>query len=147
MKYLLLIQLLFLHSSLAQIKDTDKLDMLAEQRNPEDQYLTGKIHYLGHGVPKDTQLARFWLTKAAEQQHVQAQFLLGNIYNKDDDLKNHTLAMYWYKQAAEQEYSPAQFLLGNMYQDVKAHKKALHYWERAANQGHLRSKLLFFLFK
>ena len=55
-------------------------------------------------------------TKAAEQGDADAQFNLGDMYEKGDFVpKNDVEAVKFYKKAAEQGHVKAQFNLGQMY--------------------------------
>ena len=66
------------------------------------------------GVPIDENRTIYWFTKAAEQGHAGAQFVLGLSYdfgvNKDPEL-----AFHWYNRAAEQGYADAQYHLASLY--------------------------------
>ena len=53
---------------------------LAQQGNEGAQFNLGQMYYNGEGVPKDYKQAAQWYQKAAEQNHTQAQFLLGFLY-------------------------------------------------------------------
>jgi hypothetical protein len=50
----------------------------------------------GHGVPKDSQMAAKWFSKAAEQGRAEAQFTLGMMFARGMGLpKDDKLAYFW----------------------------------------------------
>lgn len=95
---------------------------MAEQGNPEYQYLAG-VQYLGGGIfggEKDAKEAVKWLRRAAEQGHATAQFNLGNCYyNGEGVWRDYKEAVKWYQLAAEQGHDGAQCNLGVCYANGK----------------------------
>ena len=103
----------------------------------------------------------------ARQGNVEAQFNLGNMYENGRGVqKDYTEAINWYQEAAEHGYTPAkevlphlerlkdaeegnadaQYELGKMYlkmylksQSSLDNKKALDYYKKAAEQGHVNA--------
>ena len=68
------------------------------------------------GVPQDYGAGVKWLTRAAEQEHVDAQFRLGAMYwSGIGVLRDYKDALEWYTLAAEQGDSNAQNNLGVMF--------------------------------
>ncbi len=57
-----------------------ELKPLAEQGDAEAQFKLGSLYYQGLGVPQDYPEAIKWLRRAADQRHVSAEVVLGNIY-------------------------------------------------------------------
>ncbi len=113
----------------------------AEAGDPEAQFTLGSLYFMGIDMPKDTPKAVQWLQKAAEQEHVQAQDLLGIIYQFGDEKvpKDATKAVKWLQKAAEQGHAMAQTDLGAIYrkgEDVpKNVAKAVEWWQKAAANG------------
>lgn len=65
---------------------------------------------------EDYQKSVEWYTKAAEQDNVDAQYLLGCCYYFGRSVsKNYEKAVEWYTKAAEQDLVKAQYWLGNCY--------------------------------
>ena len=72
--------------------------------------------YKGEGVPQDYETAVKWYTRAAEQEHIDAQFRLGAMYwSGIGVLQDYKAALKWYTLAAEQGDSNAQNNLGVMF--------------------------------
>lgn len=96
-----------------------------------------------------------WYSRAAAQEHSDAEYELGNLYN-DGIIKNealngridYTRAFTWFKKAAEQGNAKAQYALGSMYARGKSRttqkgleeepdfQMAAEYYKQAAAQGH-----------
>lgn len=94
--------------------------------------------------------AEYHLTKRlllpiAQQQHTEAEFYMGMIYDMGlGVVKTPATAVYWYQRAALKGYHHAQHNLavayangGGITQDME---KALSWWERAAQQGNTDSQ-------
>lgn len=54
---------------------------MAEQGNPQAQFLVGLMHTLGQGVPANQREAVKWFRMSAEQANEDAQYLLGKEYS------------------------------------------------------------------
>ena len=81
-----------------------------------------------------------WLSKAAEQGDVLAQYNLGWMYaNGQGVVQDYKQAVKWYSQAAEQGYASAQTNLGVMYAEgqgvAQNYKTAIKWYRQAAEQG------------
>lgn len=79
------------------------------------------------------------LLKLAEQGDVNAQFILGFMYDEGEGgPKDAAKAVEWYTKAAEQGYAKAQYNLGNAHANgegvPKDPAKAAHRWVTAVNQ-------------
>lgn len=80
------------------------------------------------------------LRSLAEQGNVEAQFNLGQAYDRGRGVpKDYVEALRWYRLAAAQGDPFAQFHLGNHYSEgiglPKNEKEALRWWQLAAAQG------------
>lgn len=66
----------------------------------------------GVGTPKDIAAALHWYTRAAEQGHATAQFVLGFLYGTEGEVAtNYPLANRWLLKAAEQGHAVALVML------------------------------------
>jgi TPR repeat protein len=83
-----------------------------------------------------------WLRKAAEQDHAEAQLLLG-VFLSSGDVFSFLLdpeeAAEWFRKAAEQGLSGAQLALARQYHDGRGvphdEREAVHWFTKAAEQG------------
>ena len=73
------------------------------------QIALAQCYELGHGVGQNAGMARKLYRKAADLGSYDAQFLLGNFYEKNQKAKD---AVKWYSKAALQGLAQAQFALG-----------------------------------
>jgi len=80
----------------------DALLRQAEDGSVEAQYEVGRLYYNGEGIPQDRGEALKWFLKAGEQQHAQAAFALGTIYDEKGQgvTQNRVEAYRWYNLAA-----------------------------------------------
>lgn len=94
----------------------------------------------------------FWLTKAAKQNSIEAQLLLGVLYyiGNNDISKEPKKAVYWVEKAAEQGEPLAQFFLGYLYYEgigiSKDVKNMLFWYTKAAEQGFTKAQLILGIF-
>ena len=80
------------------------------------------------------------IKRLAEQGDISAQFKLGVMYYKGQEIsQNYNEALNWFKKAAEQGLSEAQYNLGLVYYEGKGislnYTKALKWFQKAAEQG------------
>ncbi len=122
-------------------KEFSQMKRDAEAGDTEAQFILGSLYFTGIEMSKDTPKAVQWLQKAAEQEHVYAQDLLGIIYQFGDEKvpKDAKKAVKWLQKAAEQGHAMAQTDLGAIYrkgEDVpKNVVKAVEWWQKAAANG------------
>ena len=80
---------------------------LAEQGDPEAQFVLGNLYRDGQGVEQDLTETLKWWEKAAELGYVDAQFALGNIYSGGYGVtQNYVLSYMWFDITAAQSDSP-----------------------------------------
>jgi TPR repeat protein len=83
----------------------------------ESQYVLGKTFLLGDGVRKNPTEALSWLQKAAEQEHADAEYLLGRMYAEGSvvaqDNRQET-AIIWFRKAAGHGNKEAKAALGQL---------------------------------
>ena len=118
---------------------------LAEEGNPNAQFLLGMMFHQGDGVQRDNVKACYWFAKAAEQGDADAQYHLGLQYKKGEGVnRDNVKACFWFKKSAEQGKLDAQYSLGGMFDSgeclVKDQAKARLWYEKAAKQGHAESQ-------
>jgi len=107
----------------------------------DSNYNLGVMYFKGEGVKADHLQGLEYFKKAAEQGHMNAQFILGSLYDKGEDvLQDRAVAAKWYRKAAEQGHAQAQFNLGLMYTNgegvEKDRQQAVLWLKKAAHQGH-----------
>ena len=75
--------------------------------------------------------------KKAESGDIEAQFMLGNIYESggQDARQSSTNAMKWYKRAADKGHVEAQMSIARIYLAEQQYPEALAWYEKAARQG------------
>lgn len=80
-----------------------------------------------------------WYLKAAYQDHPDAQFKLGQMYDDLDQPEDFAEALKWYRKAAENGHVDAQFALGRIYTNgdevVENFVEAVKWFRMAAEQG------------
>ena len=81
-----------------------------------------------------------WIRLAAEQEHPEAQAILGRLYYAGNGVpRDYSETLKWYRRAVEQDNPTAQFYLGLMYYNghgvPKDHSEAAKWIRRAADQG------------
>jgi TPR repeat protein len=86
----------------------------AEAGDPLGQWILGEFYTVAWGgFPRDFVKSVAWLTKAAEQNVVSAQFKLGMAYESGQGVQSDPLkAREWYMKAAQAGHSGAQLRLG-----------------------------------
>jgi uncharacterized protein len=121
------------------------LEPLARGGDPVAQWRLGLLHYHGHGVRENDELARQWFERAARQGLAEAQFQLGNMYayglaDPGHDVDPQRLAAQWYFEASRQGHAEAQYSLGILFISgtgvVQNPEEGARWIARAAAQGH-----------
>ena len=115
---------------------------LAEAGDAQAQYaLFVYLYNGGDGVAQDSAQARAWLQKAAAQNNITAQYMLGVLYQRGEGgAQDHAKARAWLEKAAAQGSPEAQYRLGLIYESgigvTPDDAQAAAWWEKAAAQGH-----------
>ena len=114
----------------------------ASNGNPQAQFELGNMYRNAIGVPRDYEQALIWLNKAAEQNHPDALFILGNIHEQgvNGAEKNLKKAAEYYRRAAENGNLTSMLRLASMYEkgDVISqdlHEAAILRYKRAKIDG------------
>ncbi|EEA95641.1 SEL1-like repeat protein [Pseudovibrio sp. JE062] len=116
------------HRSKVESIDFDELRLRAEQGDVNAQYQLGESFWLGDGVALDYEQAHYWLTKAVEQQHVDAKVLLAIIYERGHFVvPDPERAAELYFEAAQLGDDWAQAQLGRLYVDGEGVRKDVAY--------------------
>ncbi len=113
----------------------------AEQLTPEEAYSAG----VGYQLSNNMADAIHWLTIAADQGHVEAQYSLADLYFRGEDVQqDYAEALKRYVQAAEQGHSSAQQGAGILYAQglgvEQDDAQAIQWFTRAANQGNAHAQ-------
>jgi len=105
---------LFLPMSAVWALDTDGIRQLAEQGNPKAQAQLASLYLLGReGIEKDEKLAAIWMQKAADQGLVDAQVVMGALYDRGIGVDaDRDKATQWYEKAAAQGHGTSLAILG-----------------------------------
>lgn len=121
---------------------------LAEAGDVEAMFALGALLYEGPGeVPVNYLESSRWYATAAELGHADAQYNLGNAYQRglgvwQDDLQ----AAQWWQKAAEQGLPKAAYNLGVQYAYGRgvpqSREQALYWFSQAADKGHLQARQL-----
>lgn len=125
--------------------DMRHLEVIKEAVSGYDnaQYELGLLYERGWGVYRNDARAIQWLTRAAEQGHLDAQIKLGRMYRYNEgnvweciSEEDHIQALWWYECAAEQGDAGAQFESGSILYDYDGPAGAVSWFKLAADQGH-----------
>lgn len=113
---------------------------LAEQGDPEAQFIVGILYAEGKGVAADIKQAFKWMQGAADQGEPYAQHWLGDKYRSGNGVpQNFGEAVRWFQLAADQNLHFAQFDLGMMHflgqGTSKNCSKGIEFVMDAAEQG------------
>ncbi|KAG0232418.1 hypothetical protein BGW42_008209 [Actinomortierella wolfii] len=89
--------------------------------------------------------AFYWYNRAAEQGHVEAQYIVGDrFYTGQGTTQNYAEAVTWFRKAAEQKHANAQYRLGCMLRDGQGveqnYDDAAKWLLRATEQGHAEAR-------
>lgn len=126
--------------------DPLEVEKQAEEGNANAQYAMGKQYYQEYGNPaNDYKKAFHWFSKAAEQDHVEAQHYLGQMYDTGRGVdKDSSKAFILFSKAAHQGHAASQFDIAIMYKNGEGVRrdleKAKFWFEKAAKQGHKQAQ-------
>lgn len=110
------------------------------EAQPEVQMTMAILYENGMGVMKNIEKAIDWYTKAAERGLIEAQYLLGDLYDTyyyiDENYQQKSAK--WTEKAAEKGHVKAQYKLSYVYNYGKGvdkdHKQATKWCRKAAEQ-------------
>jgi TPR repeat protein len=115
---------------------------LAIQGDKEAQYKLGYIYFNGKGVEQNVKQGLYWLKKAANQNHIKSQCVLGTYYryiNISYNIKYNEhqkdifqrKEFHWFKKSSIGGYNKSFYLLAKCYQHgegIKEDFKQAIYW-------------------
>jgi TPR repeat protein len=113
--------------------------LAARSGDPDRQMELGIVLFWDHAAYRE---GIKWIRRAAEQNHVGAQYFLGAEFAAGDNIRrNRKAAVRWYRSAAKQGHGEAQYNLALMYwagEGVRKNVAAAHQWlENAGKSGDL----------
>ena len=125
---------ILIYTNSNKYKEKKELKEAAEKGDPEAQYKIALKYSKEH---KDYKTAVKWLTQAAEQNHIESQYMLGIIFETGfgEGLKDINEAKKWFRNVAETGDSRGQYALARIYANTGQYEKALSWCEKAAEQG------------
>jgi len=98
------------------------------------------MYFRGDGVDEDKSQALHWLSKAADQNDLEAMFGVARVYMS---MKEFDKAFSYYKKSADKGFLPSIYWVGRFYRDgisvAQDVKSALGLFDKGAKQGHLHS--------
>ena len=118
--------------------DISQLQPLADAGDADAQFALGMIHTAGDDVPQDLTTALAWMRRAAEQNHLQAQYELGRFHTRQGPRQDFAEAVKWLRRSAERGYPRAQLTLGMLYaagQGVEQDMAEAYAWVSLAEQA------------
>ena len=125
--------------------------LAAEQEHAEAQAMLGRLHHVGHGVPRDYSEALRWYRRAIEQNNPRAQFHLGLMYHNGHGVpRDESEAVKWIRRAADQGDAEAQFEMGGMYSIgagvAQDYAETARWYRRAAEQGYVDAQFVLWMY-
>ena len=125
--------------------DAKKFIVRAKNGDVEAQFVLGYMYDYGEGLPRDSEKAVHWYTKASEQGEARASYGLGLMYKYGEGVpQNLQQVVYWYTKASEQGDAQAQHELGLMYADGFGvsldYEQAFYWWKKSAEQAYVRAQ-------
>ena len=117
-----------------------QLTSMAENGDPDVQYLVGKLYRDGPVLIPDSVGAGYWFDQAARQGYVPAQYALGQLYLTDDaEVHNTELGIQWLEYAVHHGSDHAAYQLGKEYLRGKVVEmntaKAMEHLAQSAESG------------
>ncbi len=123
-------------------KAYDYYSKAAEAGDGKSALKMGQAYQTGIGRPQNTKAAYKWFVEAAKKNNDEAQYIIGNLYFKDDNFER---ANQLFMLSAMQGNSDAQFELGNIYFEGNGvpqdYTQAISWYNLSANQGNVSAQL------
>jgi len=108
------------------------------------QLMLGALYSKGGAVTRDDKTAAEWFQKAALQGNIDAQFLLGNLYENSQLPQSYPQAAIWYQKAAQQGMAKAQVRLGHLFSHglglKQDYNEAILWYGKAALQNNAEAQ-------
>lgn len=120
--------------------ELDSLRAMAEQGDPQAQFVMGNRYERGQGAPQSYAEAFNWYRKSAEQGHAAAQFYLGAMYASGRGTAHDVdAAVMWYQKSAAQNYRDAMYPVAYAYEFgisvARDYSASLQWYQRSAEAG------------
>ena len=128
----------------ASVGDRDEaaaqLTSMAENGDPNAQYLAGRLYRDGPVLIPDNVETQYWFDQSARQGYVPAQYALGKLYlTNDAEVHDTELGLQWLEYAAHHGSDCAAYQLGKEYLKGKVVEsdpaKAVEYLAQSAEAG------------
>lgn len=118
--------------------------LLGYAGNTKAQINFALMYLDAQGVNKSLAKALYWLEIAADQQDLEAQLMLAEIYSNNNIGKNsEKQALKWYKKAVKSEDGKAQYLFGMYLFKVNSKSKhAIKWLTRASENNYFQANLV-----
>lgn len=118
---------------------------MAEQGNPEAQYMLGIMYEDGSGVEQNLAKAFLWYEKSALQGYQDAQSTLAWMYDTGEGVpQDYYKAAQWYKKAAIQGDPESQNRLAYLYTNglgvEQNYEQAVVWCKKSANQNYAKAQ-------
>jgi hypothetical protein len=113
---------------------------LADQDDPEAQYLLARMHEKGEGMAKDMVVAAQWYRRAAERGHAAAEYRMavGYAFGLGDLPKDEAESLNWLRRSACHGHKKAMKMLSGAYERGKLglapDPELARYWRERAKQ-------------
>lgn len=115
--------------------------LAANKGYAEAQNGLGLCYLNGYGIKENIADAWKWIKKAAEQEHVDAQYNYGVLWSYEASYGGLDEAEKWWSKAAEQGHAKAQYELGDYYLRIEwSPIKAMEWLSKASEQGNEEAK-------
>lgn len=122
----------------ASAEDLDMLENAARRGDRDAQFRIG-THFLNDGLDGGAATAARWFAKAAEQGHIEAEFMLASLYERGAGVtKDEAKALALYRKAAAAGHVRAMHNLGvllSAHGTPQDYREAASWFERAAMAG------------
>src|SRR5436190_535378 len=114
----------------------------AKNGDDDEQHNLGLLLYDyndDEGTEKNLEKAFHWFQKAAEKDHIKAQYKLALLYYNGEGTENNLeKAFYWFQKAAKKDHIKAQYNLALLYYNgegtEKNLEKAFYWYQKAAEK-------------
>lgn len=121
----------------------DDLREKAKQGDPAAQLSLAIRYRDGRGIANDHEAAMMWAHRAADQGHEGALDFIGFAYLRGSMVKRNPTVAFGYFKAAAGRSAQAAYNLGQCYYGAQGTEqnceKAIHWWKKAAANGHGRA--------
>jgi TPR repeat protein len=104
------------------------------------QLFAGRIYEFGIGVKRNPRKAIEFYEMASKNGSVQADFLLGVMYNNVEEVKDYEKSLSFLKKSYELGYYPAVSQIGKLYEDQKNYDQSIYWFTKGAKKNEIFSE-------